>query len=104
MFAKILSLSQAYYFTTSQMYGFHLWVTNIERLKYVPFNNLVMICDQPFRCEPKPRRVWCLMVDSSKMQKCSTMPTRDKRTEDDLIVVSLHESGEVDILKTDFGP
>ena len=32
-------------------------------------NNSVFIDDIPFACESRPRRVSCLLVDSSKMQK-----------------------------------
>ena len=58
----------------------------------------------PFACELQPRRVSCLLVDSSKMQKILAKAARNKHTKSELFLVSLHFSVESESIKTDFGP
>jgi hypothetical protein len=67
-------------------------------------NNSVLIGDMPFACESQPRRVSCLLVDSSKMQKIFAKAACSKHTESELFLVSLHFSEELESIKTDFGP
>jgi hypothetical protein len=69
-----------------------------------PSNDLVLIGDMPFACESQPRWVSCLLVDSSKMQKILAKAVRNKHTESELFLVSLHFSEELESIKTDFGP
>jgi hypothetical protein len=58
---------------------------SIQPLKY-----LVLIGDMPFPCESQPRRVSCLLVDSSKiMQKILAKVARNTHTESELFLVSL---------------
>ena len=66
-------------------------------------NNSVLIGDMPFQCESQPRRVSCLLVDSSKMQKMLAKVARNKHTESELFLVSLHFSKELESIKMDFG-
>ena len=42
-------------------------------------DDLVLIGDTPFQCESQPRRVSCLQVNSSKMQKILAKATRNKK-------------------------
>ena len=44
------------------------------------------------------------MVDSSKMQKIIVKVARNKHTESELFLMSLHFSEELESIKTDFGP
>ncbi len=69
-----------------------------------PPNNFVFIGDMPLACESQPRRVSCLLVDSSKMQKIVAKATRNKHTESEMCLVSLHFSEELESIKMDFGP
>ncbi len=69
-----------------------------------PSNNSVLIGDLPLACESQPRRVSCILVDSSKMQKMLAKAKRNKHTESELFLVSLHFSEELESIKTDFGP
>ncbi len=55
-----------------------------------PSNDFVLIGDTPFSCESQPRRVCCLQVDSSKMQKILAKAARSKHTESELFLVYLH--------------
>jgi hypothetical protein len=64
-----------------------------------PLNNSVLIGDTPFACESQPRRVSCLLVDSSKMQKKLAKTARNKHTESELFLVSLHSSEELESIK-----
>jgi len=67
-------------------------------------NDLVLIGNIPFLCESQPRRVSCLLVDSSKIQKILAKDARNKHTERGLFLVSLHFAEEMGSIKTDFGP
>ena len=67
-----------------------------------PSNNLFMINDRSSPCESQPRRVSCLLVDSSKMQKILTRAVRNKHKECELFLVSLHFAEELQIIKPDF--
>ena len=67
-----------------------------------PSNNLVMINDRSFPCKSQPRRVSCLSVDSSKMQKILTKAVRNKHNECKLFLVSLHFDEELQTIKTSF--
>jgi hypothetical protein len=69
-----------------------------------PSNNLLLIGYMIFACETRPRRVSCLFVDSSKMQKIFAKVARNKHTKSELFLVSLHFSKELESIKTDFGP
>ena len=60
--------------------------------------------DTPFQCESKPRQVSCLLVDSSKVQKILAKAARNKHTERELFLVSLHFLEGLESIKTDFGP
>jgi len=44
------------------------------------------------------------LVDSSKMQKIIVKVARNKHTESELFLMSLHFSEELESIKTDFGP
>ena len=66
-----------------------------------PSNNSVLIGNLPLARKSQPRRVSCLPVDSSKMQEILAKATRNKHTESELFLVSLHFSESI---KTDFGP
>ena len=55
-----------------------------------PSENMVLIGDIPFLCESQPRRVSCLLVDSSKMHKILVKVARSKHTESELFLVYLH--------------
>jgi hypothetical protein len=68
-----------------------------------PSNNLVMIADRPFPCEAQPRRISCLLVDSSEKQKILTKSARNKHHECELFLVSFHFNEELQLIKTDFG-
>ena len=45
-----------------------------------PSNTSLLIGDMPFACDSQPRRVSCLLVDSSKMQKMLAKAARNKHT------------------------
>ena len=64
-----------------------------------PSNNSMLIGDTPFACESQPRRVSCLLVDSSKIQKILAKVARNKYTESELFLVSLHFSEELESIK-----
>ncbi len=68
-----------------------------------PSNNSVFIGNLPFACVSQPRRVSCLLVDSSKMQKKLAKVARNTHTENELLLVSLHFFEELESIKTDFG-
>ena len=69
-----------------------------------PSNNVVVIGDHPFPCESQPRRVSCLLVNSSsKMHQILAKVTRNKRTKIGLFLVSLNFAKELESIKTDFG-
>ncbi len=57
-----------------------------------PSNYSVLIGDMPFACESQPRRISCFLVDSSKMHKILAKAARNKHTESELFLVSLHFS------------
>jgi len=65
---------------------------------------MVLIGDKSFLCESQPRRVSCLPVDSSKMHKILKKAARTKHTKRELFLVSLHFTGELESIKTSFGP
>jgi hypothetical protein len=65
-----------------------------------PPNNSVLIGDMPLACESQPRRVSCLLVDSSKMQNFLAKATRNKHKKSELFLVSLHFSKELGLLYT----
>ncbi len=69
-----------------------------------PSNNSVLIGDIPLACESQPRRVSCLLVYLSKMQKILVKVARNKHTESELFLVSLHFSEELESIKMEFGP
>jgi hypothetical protein len=69
-----------------------------------PSKDLVLIGHIPFSCESQPRRVSCLLVDSSKMHKLLAKAARSKHTESELFLVSLHFAEELKSIHTDFGP
>ena len=69
-----------------------------------PSNKSVLIGDIPLACESQPRRVSCLLVDSSKMQKILVKVARNKHTKSELFLVSLHFCEELESIKTDFVP
>jgi hypothetical protein len=87
------------------MCGVHLWVTRVERKKMSiqPSSNLVMIGDQPLPCEPQPRRVFCFLVYSPKMQNMLTKTIRNQRNEFKLFLVLLHSAEELQTFKIYFG-
>ena len=62
-----------------------------------------MINDRSFPCEAQPRKISCLLVDSSKIQKILIKAARNKHNEYELFLVSLHFNEELQSLKTDFG-
>ena len=64
-----------------------------------PSNDLVLIGDIPFSCESQPRRVSCLLVDSSKMQKLLAKAARNKQTESELLIPSLHFAEELESIE-----
>ena len=64
----------------------------------------MLIGDMPFSCESQSRRVSCLLVDSFKMKKIVVKAARNKHTENELFLVSLHFVEELESIKTDFGP
>ena len=68
-----------------------------------PSNDLMLIADMPFSCESQPRGVSCLLVDSYKIQNFFTKAARNKHTESELLLVSLHFYEESESIKTDFG-
>ena len=55
-----------------------------------PSNNSEMNNDRSFPCEAQPRRISCLLVDSSKMQKSLTKAARNNYNECELFLVSLY--------------
>ncbi len=65
---------------------------------------MVLFGDIPFPCESQPRWASYLLVDSSKMHKILAKVVRNKRTQSELFLVSLHFAEEVESIKTDFGP
>jgi hypothetical protein len=69
-----------------------------------PSDNLVLIDDAPFPCKSQPRPVSCLLVDSAKMQKILAKVARNKHTESELFLVSLHFAEELESIKPGFGP
>ena len=69
-----------------------------------PSMNLVLIADIPFLCESQPRRISCLLVDSSKMHKILAKATRSKHTESELLLMPFHFAEELESIKADFGP
>jgi len=69
-----------------------------------PSNSLVLIGDTPFQCESQPRRVSCLLVDSSKMQKILAKVARNTHTKNELFLLSLKFVEELEYIKMDFGP
>ena len=87
------------------MCGFYLRSSSNEELNMSiqPSKDMVLTCDIPLLCESQPRRVSCLMVDSSKMHKILTKVARSKHTESELFLVSLYFAGELEYIKTDFG-
>ena len=64
-----------------------------------PSNNSVLIGGMPFTYESQPRRVSCLLVDSSKMQKILAKAERNKHTESELFLVFLHFFEESESIK-----
>ena len=56
-----------------------------------------------FACELQPRRISCLLVDSSKMQKILAKSARNKHTNSELFLVSLHFAEELESMKTNVG-
>jgi len=73
-------------------------------VSFQPSNNLVMIGYLTFTCDSQPRRVSCLLADSSKMHKILAKDVRSKHIESELLLVSLHFAEELECIKTDFGP
>jgi hypothetical protein len=69
-----------------------------------PSKDMVLVGDLPFVCESQPRRVLCLLVDSSKMHKILAKAARSKHRESELFLVSLHFVEELESVKIDFGP
>ena len=67
-------------------------------------NDLVLIGEISFSCESQPHRVSCLLADSSKMQKILAKAARNKQTESELFLVSLHFAEELESIRTCFGP
>ena len=67
-----------------------------------PSKDLVLIGDIPFSCELQPRRVPCLLVSSSQMQQILAKAARNKHTESELFLVSLHFAEELEHIKTNF--
>ncbi len=52
-----------------------------------PLNELVLVGEIPLSCQSQPRPVWCLLVDSSNMQKILAKASRNKRIESELFLV-----------------
>ena len=55
-----------------------------------PSKDMVLLGDTPFQCESHPRRVSCMLVDAPKMHKILSKAVRNKHTESELFLVSLH--------------
>jgi len=51
-----------------------------------PTESLVLIGEIPFSCESQPRRVSCLLVDSSKMEKILGKVARNKHIENEFVL------------------
>ncbi len=69
-----------------------------------PSNDLVLIGDTPFQYDLQPRRVSCLLDDSSKIRKIKQKIARNKHIESEFSLVSFHFLEELEPIKTDFGP
>ena len=69
---------------------FGLLALKTLQISIQPSNNSVDINDRSFPCESQPRRISCLLVDSSNMQKILTKAARNKHNECELFLVSLH--------------
>jgi hypothetical protein len=70
-----------------------------------PSNDLVLIGDTPFQYDLQPRRVSCLLDDSSKIRKIiPNKVVRNKHIESEFSLVSFHFAEELEPIKTDFGP
>jgi hypothetical protein len=55
-----------------------------------PSTDLVLIADIPSSCESQPRRVSCLLIDLSKMQKILAKAARNKQIERYFFLMSIH--------------
>jgi hypothetical protein len=69
-----------------------------------PSNDLALIGNMHFSCEAQPRRISCFLMDSYEMQKILAKAARNKHTESELFLVSLHFFEESESIKTDFDP
>ena len=78
---------------------FGLPAMKVLNMSFQPSNRSVLIGDIPFACESQPRRVSCLLVDSSKIEKILAKAVRNKHTESELFLMSLHFSEELESIK-----
>jgi hypothetical protein len=85
-------------------FSFGLPALKTLQMSIQPSNNSVVINDRSFPCESQPRRISCLLVDSSKMQEILSKAARNRHNECELFQVSLHLNEELQSIKTDFGP
>jgi hypothetical protein len=69
-----------------------------------PSKDMVLIGDIPFVCKSQPRRVSCLLVESSKMHTILAKAPRSKHKKSELFLVSLHFAEELEYIKTYFDP
>ena len=77
--------SRILYSAASQIRRFIFGLPTMKELNMSmhPSNNVQLVGDQSFPCEPQPRRISCLVVYSSKMQITLLKAARDKRNESD---------------------
>ena len=61
-----------------------------------PSDSSILIGNRPCPCDSQPRRVSCLLVDSSRMQTILTKIDRNHRTQSGLILVSVHFTEELE--------
>ncbi len=54
-------------------------------------------------CHREPRRIICILVETSKMDKILIRQSRNKKNPSDVFVISLEFKEDLDKIKSDFG-
>jgi ssRNA-specific RNase YbeY (16S rRNA maturation enzyme) len=68
-----------------------------------PSSNEFIVKNATVACHREPRRVSCLLVDKSKMDKILIKQSRNKKNPADVFLISLQFKEDLEKIKSDFG-
>ncbi len=68
-----------------------------------PSSNEFTVKNATVVCHREPRRMSCILVDASKMEKTMVKQSRNKKNPLDVFMISLQFKEELDTIKSDFG-